>query len=171
MPLFMDRHDLPGVTAEQVAQARLADVDTGAKFGVQFLFAYWFDPDQGEAFCLAKAPSGDSLTAVHKETHGLIPNEIISVLGITERPAAPRADERDRHDTQGSIPPDDRVPDCPRLDVDPGGGRTIGVHGPAHGARPDHPTRARCSTWTRSEAHGRWDHGHLRRRGERDLEC
>jgi class 3 adenylate cyclase len=49
-----------------------------AKFGVQFL-AYWFDADQGEAFCLAKAPTGDSLTSVHKATHGLIPNEIISV--------------------------------------------------------------------------------------------
>ena len=78
MPLFMDRHDVPGVTAEQVAQAHLADLEMGAKFGVQFL-AYWFDPDQGEAFCLAKAPTGDSLTAVHKATHGLIPNEIISV--------------------------------------------------------------------------------------------
>ena len=78
MPLFMDRHDVPGVTAEQVAQAHLADLDMGAKFGVQFL-AYWFDADQGEAFCLAKAPTGDSLTAVHKATHGSIPNEIISV--------------------------------------------------------------------------------------------
>jgi class 3 adenylate cyclase len=78
MPLFMDRHDLPGVTAEQVAQAHLADIDMGAKFGVQFL-AYWFDADQGEAFCLAKAPSGDSLTAAHEAEHGLIPNEIISV--------------------------------------------------------------------------------------------
>src|SRR4029078_1955752 len=78
MPLFMDRHDVPGVTAEQVAQAHLADLDMGVKFGVQFL-AYWFDADQGEAFCLAKAPTGDSLTAVHKATHGLIPNEIISV--------------------------------------------------------------------------------------------
>jgi class 3 adenylate cyclase len=78
MPLYMDRHDVPGVTAEQVAQAHLADLDMGAKFGVQFL-AYWFDADQGEAFCLAKAPTGDSLTAVHQATHGLIPNEIISV--------------------------------------------------------------------------------------------
>src|SRR5437899_12758447 len=78
MPLFMDRHDVPGVTAEQVAQAHLADLDAGPKFGVQFL-AYWFDADQDEAFCLAKAPTGDSLTAVHKATHGLIPNEIISV--------------------------------------------------------------------------------------------
>ena len=78
MPLFMDRHDVPGVTAEQVAQAHLADLAMGAKFGVQFL-AYWFDADQGEAFCLAKAATGDSLTAVHETTHGLIPNEIISV--------------------------------------------------------------------------------------------
>src|SRR5689334_20077832 len=78
MPLFMDRHDVPGVTAEQVAQAHLADLEMGAKFGVQFL-AYWFDADQGEAFCLAKAPTGESLTAVHEATHGLIPNEIISV--------------------------------------------------------------------------------------------
>ena len=78
MPLFMDRHDVPGVTAEQVAQAHLADLDMGAKFGVQFL-AYWFDADQGEAFCLAKAPTGASLTAVHEATHGLIPSEIISV--------------------------------------------------------------------------------------------
>jgi class 3 adenylate cyclase len=78
MPLFMDRHDLPGVTAEQVAQAHLADLDMGAKLGVQFL-AYWFDAEQGEAFCLAKAPTADSLTAVHAATHGLIPNEIISV--------------------------------------------------------------------------------------------
>jgi class 3 adenylate cyclase len=78
MPLFMDRHEVPGVTAEQVAQAHVADLEMGAKFGVQFL-AYWFDADQGEAFCLAKAPTGDSLTSVHEATHGLIPNEIISV--------------------------------------------------------------------------------------------
>lgn len=57
MPLFMDRHEVPGVTAEQVAQAHVADLDMGAKFGVQFL-AYWFDADQGEAFCL-DAPLAD----------------------------------------------------------------------------------------------------------------
>jgi class 3 adenylate cyclase len=78
MPLFMDRHDVPGVTAKQVAQAHTADLEMSAKFGVQFL-AYWFDAEQGEAFCLAKAPTGESLTKVHKATHGLIPNEIISV--------------------------------------------------------------------------------------------
>jgi class 3 adenylate cyclase len=78
MPLFMDRHDIPGVTAEDVAQAHIADLAGAAKHGVKFL-TYWFDPDRGEAFCLAEAPTGESLTAVHQETHGLIPNEIISV--------------------------------------------------------------------------------------------
>lgn len=78
MPLFMDRHEVPDVTAEQVAQAHLADLEMGAKFGVEFL-AYWFDAVQGAAFCLARASSGDSLTAVHQATHGLIPNEIIGV--------------------------------------------------------------------------------------------
>ena len=34
------------VQAEQVAQAHTADLEMGAKFGVQFL-AYWFDADQG----------------------------------------------------------------------------------------------------------------------------
>jgi class 3 adenylate cyclase len=74
----MDRHDVPGVKAEDVAQAHMSDVAAEAKHRVKFL-AYWFDPDQGEAFCLAQAPAAESLTAVHKETHGLIPNEIISV--------------------------------------------------------------------------------------------
>ncbi len=66
------------MTAEQVAQAHLADLDAEARFGVHFL-AYWFDAAHGEAFCLADAPQAESLTAVHRETHGLIPNEIISV--------------------------------------------------------------------------------------------
>ena len=78
MPLFMDRHEVPGVKAEDVAQAHMSDVAAEARHGVKFL-AYWFDPDQAEAFCLAQAPAAESLTAVHRETHGLIPNEIIAV--------------------------------------------------------------------------------------------
>lgn len=74
----MDRHDLPGVTAEQVAQAHLSDLQVQAKFDVQFL-AYWFDAESGAAFCLAKAQRPDDMQAVHREAHGLIPNEVISV--------------------------------------------------------------------------------------------
>lgn len=78
MPLFMDRHDLPGVTAAQVAEAHMSDLDVQAKFDVQFL-AYWFDPDSAAAFCLAKAKRPDDLQSAHRAAHGLIPNEVITV--------------------------------------------------------------------------------------------
>lgn len=78
MPLFMDRHDLPGTTAEEVAQAHLLDVAASAKHGVQFM-SYWFDADHGAAFCLARSPSPDEMQAVHRESHGLVSNEIIRV--------------------------------------------------------------------------------------------
>ncbi len=78
MPLFMDRHDTPGASAQDVAQAHASDIEVSAKHGVQFL-SYWFDEDHGGVFCFAKAPLKENLTAVHQESHGLLPNEIISV--------------------------------------------------------------------------------------------
>ncbi|MBI5158371.1 MAG: DUF4242 domain-containing protein [Acidimicrobiia bacterium] len=78
MPLFMDRHDVPGASAEDVAKAHISDLAIASQHGVQFI-SYWFDPDAGGAFCLAKAPERESLTTVHEASHGLIPNEIIAV--------------------------------------------------------------------------------------------
>ena len=166
MPLFMDRHDVPTVTAEQVAQAHMADLEMGAKFGVQFL-AYWFDADQGEAFCLAKAPTGDSLTAVHKATHGLIPNEIISVSEDNVLRLLGRMSETGS-DTPGVNP----FRTILFTDLEGSTSMLEAVGQSAFmvlldRARPDHPTRAGGSTWTRGEAHGRRDHGRLRRRRER----
>jgi class 3 adenylate cyclase len=74
----MDRHDLPGVTAEDVAQAHTRDREVSGKHGVDFL-TYWFDADLGTAFCLARAPAAENVSAVHAEAHGLIPNDIIGV--------------------------------------------------------------------------------------------
>jgi len=78
MPLFMDRHDAPGVTAEDAAAAHAQDIGLSAKHGVQFV-SYWFDAENEAVFCLAKAPERQSVTAVHQESHGMIPNEIIAV--------------------------------------------------------------------------------------------
>jgi class 3 adenylate cyclase len=78
MPLFMDRHDLPGVTAEEVAQAHLTDIQIESKHDVQFL-AYWFDADHAQVFCLARAARPEDMAAVHRDGHGLVPNEIIAV--------------------------------------------------------------------------------------------
>ena len=78
MALYMDRHDVRGITAEQVAQAHLMDVAASSRHGVEFL-SYWLDAANNAAFCLAKAPSPGEMQAVHRETHGLISNEIIRV--------------------------------------------------------------------------------------------
>ncbi|HEY7004325.1 MAG TPA: nickel-binding protein [Gaiellaceae bacterium] len=77
MPLFMDRHDLPDLTAEDVAKAHAEDLKVAGKHDVAFL-SYWFDPDLGAAFCLARAPAAENVAQVHEEAHGLIPNEIIN---------------------------------------------------------------------------------------------
>ena len=47
MPLFMDRHDIPGVTPEQVAEAHRLDVAVAAKRQVHFL-TYWLDAEAGK---------------------------------------------------------------------------------------------------------------------------
>lgn len=94
MPLFMDRHDLPGATAEEVAQAHALDLAPAHRHGVKVI-SYWFDPDTGSVFCFAKAAIKEDLVAVHREAHGLIPNEIIDVsedsvlrfLGTISEPA------------------------------------------------------------------------------------
>jgi class 3 adenylate cyclase len=78
LPLYMDRHDLPGVTAEEVAQAHVTDIAIEADYGVHFL-AYWFDAAHAEAFCLATAAGPGAMQDVHMAGHGLVPNEIIAV--------------------------------------------------------------------------------------------
>ena len=90
----MDRHEVPGATAEDAAAAHVSDLAVAGKHGVEFL-SYWFDPDQESVFCFARSPSRDSLVAVHSESHGLIPHEIIGVsedsvlrfLGTVKDPA------------------------------------------------------------------------------------
>ena len=124
----MDRHDLPGVTAAQVAQAHLSDLEVQAKFDVQFL-AYWFDPDSGAAFCLAKAHRPDDMQSVHREAHGLIPNEVISVsedhlyrfLGKIRDPVDP-SQVTSAFRT---------ILFTDRINLDPAGGRRSQVHGSA----------------------------------------
>jgi class 3 adenylate cyclase len=76
MPLFMDRHDLSGVTPEQIVEAHQNDLRVAHKHDVDFL-AYWFDADLGTAFCLARAPKAENVAAAHDEAHGMIPTDII----------------------------------------------------------------------------------------------
>jgi class 3 adenylate cyclase len=78
MPLYMDRHDLEGATAEDVAQAHVADLAVQDRHGVKYT-SYWFDDVTKTAFCLAHAPSKEAAETVHREAHGLVAGQIIEV--------------------------------------------------------------------------------------------
>ena len=78
MPLFMDRHDMPGVSAEEVADAHAQDVGVQTAHGVRFL-TYWFDSGSGSVFCLVEGPTKDAVEQVHREAHGGIASNIIEV--------------------------------------------------------------------------------------------
>ena len=78
VPIFMDRHDLRGLKADDVAEAHRRDVDIQDRHGVKYM-AYWFDESNGAAFCLVHAPDPETAERVHREAHGEIPNAIIPV--------------------------------------------------------------------------------------------
>jgi class 3 adenylate cyclase len=78
MPYFMDRHDVPDATADDVAQAHLQDLEVQRRHDVKYL-TYWFDYERHSAFCLVEAPDEDRAVTVHAESHGLVPNQIMPV--------------------------------------------------------------------------------------------
>jgi class 3 adenylate cyclase len=80
VPLYLDRHDLSGATAQDVAAAHIKDLAIQDRYDVQYL-TYWFDYDGQRAFCLASGPDRDAVVAVHREGHGLVPNDVIEVDG------------------------------------------------------------------------------------------
>src|SRR6266540_1514951 len=78
MPLYIDRHSDLEVNADEAFAAHLLDVEVQQKYGVRYL-TYWLDPKRGATFCLVEAPSREAAVSVHRESHGLIANEIIEV--------------------------------------------------------------------------------------------
>ncbi|MEX1269286.1 MAG: nickel-binding protein [Balneolaceae bacterium] len=78
MPIFMDRHEVTGVTAEEVAEVHQEDLKIQHKHGCRAL-TYWFDEERGTAFCLIEAPDRKAVEEMHTDAHGLIPNKIVEV--------------------------------------------------------------------------------------------
>jgi hypothetical protein len=79
MPLFMDVHDhVEGLTAEAVAGAHARDLEVQERYGVDYR-QYWFDEASGKVFCLVEAPDAAAATAVHREAHGLVADQITEV--------------------------------------------------------------------------------------------
>jgi class 3 adenylate cyclase len=78
MPIFMDRHDMAGATAENIAEAHRKDLEIQDKYGVKYM-TYWYDPERSTGFCLVDAPDAETAAQVHREAHGQIASEIIAV--------------------------------------------------------------------------------------------
>jgi len=96
MPIYMDRHDIKGTSATQVAEAHKKDLEIQDKYGCKAL-TYWFDEANGTTFCLIEAPRKQALEDMHHDAHGDVPNQIIEVspeavkafLGRIEDPPTP----------------------------------------------------------------------------------
>jgi hypothetical protein len=79
MPLYMDVHTIEGgVSAKDVADAHMKDLDAQAPHGVNYK-SYWVDEKAGKIFCLVEAPNADAAHTVHREAHGLVADEIYEV--------------------------------------------------------------------------------------------
>lgn len=78
MSTYMDIHDLPGVTPEQVAKAHLEDMRVQSKYGVSY-HKYWVNEKKGKVYCLCHAPTAEAADAVHRDAHGLTASRIMEV--------------------------------------------------------------------------------------------
>jgi len=78
MPYYMDIHEVHGCTADDVAKAHLADINTQEKYGVKY-GKYWFNEGCGKIFCLCEAPNEEAAIKVHREAHGLVADKLIEV--------------------------------------------------------------------------------------------
>jgi class 3 adenylate cyclase len=80
--MFIDRHDVPGVTPQQLADAHTLDVGIQDKHDVRY-HTYWFDPENGSVFCLAEGPNREAVEAVHRESNGLLASIVLELDGQT----------------------------------------------------------------------------------------
>jgi AraC-like DNA-binding protein len=78
MPLFMDRHNSLNATAKSLAEAHQLDIDIQEKYSCKAL-TYWFDEGKQIAFCLIEAPDKKAVEEMHRNSHGLVPHQIIEV--------------------------------------------------------------------------------------------
>jgi len=78
--LYMDVHKLgPGkVKLEDVEKAHQKDLRVQGKYGVRYE-KYWVDETSGTIYCLVHAPNPAAASAVHREAHGLVADEIVEM--------------------------------------------------------------------------------------------
>lgn len=78
MPIYMDVHIVPGVTARDVAEAHSKDMQIQEEHNCKCM-TYWLDEMRSSVFCLVEAPNKEAVVNMHAEAHGLVPHKIIEV--------------------------------------------------------------------------------------------
>lgn len=101
MPIFVDRHDLTGLSAADVAEAHRRDLELQGDYGVNFM-TYWFDPVRQSGFCLIDAPDAETARKVHEHAHGnmaldIVPVDLSAVEAFLGRIADPSAVSDGQH--------------------------------------------------------------------------
>ncbi|OGO49514.1 MAG: hypothetical protein A2148_05465 [Chloroflexi bacterium RBG_16_68_14] len=81
MPLYMDVHKNEQLNLDVIAIAHQRDLEVQQKYGVRYL-RWWFNDDLHSLYCLVEAPSAEAATAVHREAHANVADEIIEVAGF-----------------------------------------------------------------------------------------
>lgn len=79
MPLFMDVHTMDTIDPDALAGAHERDLEIQDRHGANYL-RYWFSQEAGKVYCLVEAPSADAAEAVHRDSHGLVADEVIAVV-------------------------------------------------------------------------------------------
>jgi AraC-like DNA-binding protein len=74
----MDLHIVPGVKANDVAEAHRLDVLIQDAHSCKCM-TYWVDESRGHIFCLIDAPDKETVSEMHNKAHGLVPHKIIEV--------------------------------------------------------------------------------------------
>jgi class 3 adenylate cyclase len=105
MPIFLDRHDMHGLTAADIAEAHRKDLEAQERYGIRFL-TYWFDEARHTGFCLIDAPDVATAMRVHQEAHGNVAVDVIEVdlsaveafLGRISDPKAVHPEDKPRFD-------------------------------------------------------------------------
>ena len=78
VPMYLDRHDLPGVSPEDLAEAHRRDLAVQGRHDVRY-HTYWFDPTSGTVFCLAEGPNKEAVEAVHRDAHGIVASTVVEL--------------------------------------------------------------------------------------------
>jgi class 3 adenylate cyclase len=76
--LFLDRHNVEGLNASDIAASHELDLDAQEEYGVRYV-TYWFDESEGTLFCLAEGRDRAAVDAVHREAHGFTADYVIEV--------------------------------------------------------------------------------------------